>query len=311
MSDWDNPPSDASFKSKLSLIKSRVKSSKSQSAGSLDTGNEIVRPNGDLSETDHAMNDNALKAGAAEEGLGVEPNLSSSSASRHSEMRDSQTIPQRSTAAISDNFCTRKAVPVVKWACSACNNECVPIVRESRCLCGHRFKDHKPETVASRNSSSNKNENSGANNSATVRFKCSTNKCPCRHFFFLVAEGSWILRCRCKHKHTDHDCSTAPYSCLKCNNSRAGSTGCNGFDSPWVCNCGHSWGAHKQFVVILKDEAAVDREAAAVLLNNPDGNTVPSATTTATGGGGGDGKAAGASKKTFYLRQDGIPLPNS
>eukprot|EP00981_Chlorochromonas_danica_P013517 scaffold6421_cov251-Ochromonas_danica.AAC.11 len=30
----------------------------------------------------------------------------------------------------------------VQWLCHACNNECLVITRESRCLCGHRRKEH-------------------------------------------------------------------------------------------------------------------------------------------------------------------------
>lgn len=55
-----------------------------------------------------------------------------------------------------------------------------------------------------------------------------------------MAEGAWILRCRCKHKHTDHDPSAAPFTCSK------PKCGCLGFDSPWVCNCDHPWADHVQ-----------------------------------------------------------------
>lgn len=71
------------------------------------------------------------------------------------------------------------------------------------------------------------------------------------HFFYLVAEGSWILRCRCKHKHTEHDCGPGPHKCLKC-------AGCTGFDSPWVCNCGHNWASHQQVVASSVDLEASD-----------------------------------------------------
>jgi hypothetical protein len=119
---------------------------------------------------------------------------------------------------------------VPRWICGECSNECIPIMRESRCLCGHRMKEHKSDPR-------NKQV-----------FPCSTRSCRCAHFFYLVAEGSWILRCRCKHKHTDHDCGPGPHKCSKC-------SGCSGFDSPWVCNCGHTWSAHKQIVASLAADA--------------------------------------------------------
>lgn len=43
--------------------------------------------------------------------------------------------------------------------------------------------------------------------------KCSGGRgCPCKAFFYIVAEGSWILRCRCKHKHIEHDPVTHKYT---------------------------------------------------------------------------------------------------
>lgn len=73
---------------------------------------------------------------------------------------------------------------VVVWRCGTCNHDCVPIRSESRCLCGHRFREH---------------EGRGG------RCCCRSAKCACPAFYFIVAEGSWVLRCSCKHKHTEHD----------------------------------------------------------------------------------------------------------
>ena len=100
----------------------------------------------------------------------------------------------------------------VNWTCNHCEKECIPVRGESRCLCGHRYKEHNKK-----------------------KFGC--DRCKCRKFFFVVAEGAWVLRCRCKHKHIDHDPVT--HKCKKCKN-------CTGFDSPWVCNCGHPWNEHTQ-----------------------------------------------------------------
>lgn len=121
-----------------------------------------------------------------------------------------------------------KGSPIIKWACQECLNECIPVMRESRCLCGHRMKEHK------------------LNSKDNITFPCSAKSCRCRHFFYLVAEGAWILRCRCKHKHTDHECGPGVHKCLKC-------SACGGFDSPWVCNCGHTWSSHKQQTVVITE----------------------------------------------------------
>ncbi|CAK4332102.1 unnamed protein product [Aphanomyces euteiches] len=65
---------------------------------------------------------------------------------------------------------------------------------------GHRLKQH-PATP----SEGDKNR--------SKPFACTALKCPCRSFYYIVAEGAWILRCRCKHKHIDHDPTS--YQCLK------------------------------------------------------------------------------------------------
>ena len=79
---------------------------------------------------------------------------------------------------------------------------------------------------------------SGGCNCDIVDCRCNHAKCKCKSFFFIPAEGSWVLRCRCKHRHTDHDPQT--HACCK--------TGCQCamFHSPWVCNCNHPWSHHKQ-----------------------------------------------------------------
>jgi len=110
-----------------------------------------------------------------------------------------------------------KTISCLAWVCDQCNKECLPIRSESRCLCGHRLKEH-------------------ANAS-----QCSKSGCTCISFFYIVAEGSWVLHCRCKHKHTDHDPQTK-----KCNKPKCQ---CSLFDSPWVCNCNHPWCDHRQTAV--------------------------------------------------------------
>lgn len=117
---------------------------------------------------------------------------------------------------------THKTVQLFSWVCSSCQRECVPIRSESRCLCGHRLKEHNKPTP-------------------TSACRCNHAKCPCKSFFFIPAEGSWILRCRCKHRHTDHDPHT--HACSK------SSCVCSMFCSPWVCNCNHAWSHHKQVMV--------------------------------------------------------------
>ncbi|KAG6618871.1 FAM221A protein [Phytophthora cinnamomi] len=119
---------------------------------------------------------------------------------------------------------------VIQWSCDTCKRECIPVREESRCLCGHRYKEH-PSSA----------DNPRVKSPVGFRaFACTSSKCSCKSFFYVVAEGAWILRCRCKHRHTDHDPGTKPFVCRK------PKCGCSGFDSPWVCNCDHPWSAHRQ-----------------------------------------------------------------
>lgn len=117
-----------------------------------------------------------------------------------------------------------KMKKVIAWRCKTCNHECIPVREQSRCLCSHRLRDHPSEDS----------------------FRCKNTTCKCSKFFYIVAEGAWILRCRCKHKHTDHDPSGKVHECRKPNCS------CSGFDSPWVCNCDHPWKDHEQLEELRK-----------------------------------------------------------
>jgi hypothetical protein len=84
---------------------------------------------------------------------------------------------------------------------------------------GHRYKEHKQQFPNEKNSTTkqtDKDTNSDSDN-VPPKFVCGVNKCQCKHFYYIVAEGAWILRCRCKHKHIDHSCAQSPYPCMKQN----------------------------------------------------------------------------------------------
>ncbi|KAK9824763.1 hypothetical protein WJX74_005857 [Apatococcus lobatus] len=66
------------------------------------------------------------------------------------------------------------------WICRSCSCECVPIRDESRCLCGHRLRQHSD---------------------CSRGFRCSESGCSCKRFFFIMAEG-----CSC-------NCFTSPFVC--------------------------------------------------------------------------------------------------
>lgn len=54
----------------------------------------------------------------------------------------------------------------------------------------------------------------------------------------MFAQGAFMLRCRCKHRHTDHDPISKACARPSC--------ACAAFDSPFVCNCNHGWAVHRQ-----------------------------------------------------------------
>ena len=108
-----------------------------------------------------------------------------------------------------------------KWECQNCKTPCFPTTAESRCICGHRLRNH---------------------NGNGIKHSCSEKNCGCKGFFYIPSEGSWMLRCRCKRKATEHDYKK-PYKSTK---PPLAGVVCNGFDSPWICNCGCGWQDHKQ-----------------------------------------------------------------
>ena len=76
----------------------------------------------------------------------------------------------------SEAFVKRTKISIV-WECTVCKRVCIPIRDESRCICGHRLKHHAPLEEGKAPA-------------------CMEKNCSCKAFFYIVAEGSWILRCR-------------------------------------------------------------------------------------------------------------------
>ncbi|PFH36651.1 hypothetical protein BESB_048430 [Besnoitia besnoiti] len=67
-----------------------------------------------------------------------------------------------------------------QWICGECDKTCIVIREECRCLCGHRLKEHTKGVAAALE--------------GATKFGCTNGKCGCRDFFYIVAEGAWILR---------------------------------------------------------------------------------------------------------------------
>jgi hypothetical protein len=179
---------------------------------------------------------------------------------------------------------SQKQHTTIIWQCNECLNECIPVRRESRCLCGHRLKEHSMPSSSS------------SSTAKKLQIPCQVARCPCKHFFFVVAEGAWVLRCRCKHKHIEHDCSARPYKCKKCSTASS----CSGFDSPWICNCGHAWGSHSQQLVV---RSVADLGAQLQDVYTDEVADEPTAT---PAGVSNTNPTAKPKNKTFAVRQDGL-----
>ncbi len=115
-----------------------------------------------------------------------------------------------------------RSVLVCVWRCMTCGNDCNVVRGENRCICGHRCKEHEMGR-------------------GPDKARCRAPGCKCRNMFYVFGEGSFLLRCRCKHRTIEHD-PNPPRACAK---PGCGSK-CTGFDSPFVCNCAHGWAAHQQ-----------------------------------------------------------------
>ncbi|KAF8064509.1 fam221a [Scenedesmus sp. PABB004] len=148
-----------------------------------------------------------------------------------------------------------------EWRCGDCTRACVPIRTESRCLCGHRLREHGRGGLE----------------------PCARGGCACERFKFIVAEGAWTLRCSCKHRATEHH-PTGAHACAKprCE--------CRRFHSPWVCNCDHPWARHEQVLV----ERAVLRLGDMLAQAQAGGGGAGAGAGGDDGGGSGGGTAAAA-----------------
>ena len=80
----------------------------------------------------------------------------------------------------------------LSWRCQSCSRDCFPIRSESRCLCGHRLKEHAPP-----GSSGFSDCKYAALCSRLLAVKrrdlrlqerrCSKAGCSCKAFFYIVA----------------------------------------------------------------------------------------------------------------------------
>ena len=117
------------------------------------------------------------------------------------------------------------------WHCTSCDAICCRIRKNKYlCMCGHRLREHR----------------------AANGFRCEAGpggqaSCGCTQYTFQVQFDQEPVKCRCKHAAKEHDSRGAPWAC-----TRAGCTGCEGFDPTWICNCGHPCSEHRTAFVRKK-----------------------------------------------------------
>ncbi|KAJ4457476.1 hypothetical protein PAPYR_7072 [Paratrimastix pyriformis] len=145
---------------------------------------------------------------------------------------------------------THRRQMCASFYCNQCQRDCIPANSQSWCFCNHRYSAHDPQNG----------------------FRCTAPRCPCKQFYFHVTSGSWQVRCQCKHKNIEHDVAP-PHKCKK----PACAGKCQGFQSPWCCNCDHPWTDHQTMfaerdVVSLAERFDINPEGVAPRSTEP---TVP------------------------------------
>jgi len=119
----------------------------------------------------------------------------------------------------------------VSWVNST-GFECRAIGPETRCFCGHRYRQHKTD-IPDANSSTNK----------TLTPNCREKSCPCKTFTFVPTSGSRsgpFVKCKCKHDHDLHDIKSHKCAKFNCN--------CSKYQPTWTCTCGEPAYKHKTIV---------------------------------------------------------------
>ncbi|KAG9392113.1 hypothetical protein J8273_5092 [Carpediemonas membranifera] len=124
----------------------------------------------------------------------------------------------------------------VSWRNMNTGIDCKLIGSESKCMCGHKWKEHL------------------APYKPGAKFKCRVPGCKCCNYDYLPSTGTWVVRCLCKHTATDHDPRTKACTKRGC--------GCEAFYSRFTCSCGEYWEAHKTVI-----EGQAEREASGRAVN--------------------------------------------
>lgn len=125
----------------------------------------------------------------------------------------------------------------VHWVEANTGLECKAIGPNSRCFCGHGYREH-----------------SWADYPETLELRCKMAGCPCSTFNYMPVRGSGDLKCSsCRRSFEDHDARTR-----KCKGARAS------FASSYSCSCNSTYDMHRTVV-----QTNAEREAAGKSTNAP------------------------------------------
>ena len=106
------------------------------------------------------------------------------------------------------------------WRNTLTSIDCYSIGPDSRCFCGHMYKSHAWYNIDDKN------------------VHCRVPDCLCPLFKYVNGNGTWFIRCTCKHSYQNHMASGLPSACSYKDCS------CSTFYSDFCCSCGEGWKNH-------------------------------------------------------------------
>lgn len=116
--------------------------------------------------------------------------------------------------------------------------DCKAIGPQSLCVCNHRFREHSTDNMR-------------GDQAHCKDVHC--RKCACAIFTYIPSQGSWSVKCNCKHDADAH--SRRNGRCTKCNH-------CTGFHTSYRCSCGSPLNEHSTVFETREEREAAGRPVA-------------------------------------------------
>jgi hypothetical protein len=126
----------------------------------------------------------------------------------------------------------RKNRLYVSWRNRTTQQDCRQVGPFSRCRCGHDYKSHATDEVATR------------------RVRCRTAGCGCAVFSFVPLRGTQDVKCSgCRHSVTEHARGACAHAACKCGS----------FATSLSCACGARWAEHDTMFELREERVAAGR----------------------------------------------------